>query len=102
MTSLTWDTLYTEHADAYETLVSHEDYQNNLVAAIERIQPLAGTVAAEFGCGTGRVTGLIRPRVTRVHAFDLTESMLRVARAKQRRLGWENVTFALADSREFP
>jgi ubiquinone/menaquinone biosynthesis C-methylase UbiE len=102
MTSLTWDNLYTEHADAYELLVSHEDYQGNLVAAIERIQPLAGTVAAEFGCGTGRVTGLIRPRLQRVHAFDLTTSMLRVAQGKQRRLGWSNVSLAVADSRDFP
>jgi len=102
MSPLTWDTLYTEHADAYELLVSHEDYQGNLLGALSRLQPLAGAVAAEFGCGTGRITGLIRPRMQRVCAFDLTEPMLRVAQAKQRRRGWHNVTLALADSRDFP
>jgi ubiquinone/menaquinone biosynthesis C-methylase UbiE len=102
MISLTWDNLYTEHADLYELLVSHEDYQNNLIAVLSRLQPLAGTVAAEFGCGTGRVTGLLRPHVKRIHAFDFTRSMLWVAQQKQRCLGWDNVTLALADSREMP
>jgi ubiquinone/menaquinone biosynthesis C-methylase UbiE len=100
MNALSWETLYTDHADAYEVLVSHEDYQGNLPRAIQSIQPLAGTVAAEFGCGTGRVTGLLAGSVRRLHAFDFTESMLRVAQKKQ--IGWKNVSLALADSRRLP
>ncbi|HTX92963.1 MAG TPA: class I SAM-dependent methyltransferase [Anaerolineales bacterium] len=102
MSDLTWDTLYTDHADAYETLVSHEDYEGNLPRAIETIQPLAGGVAAEFGCGTGRVTGLLTGRVRRIHSFDLTLSMLRMAQQNQARKGWENATLAQADSRCMP
>jgi ubiquinone/menaquinone biosynthesis C-methylase UbiE len=102
MSELTWDTLYTQHAAAYEILVSHEDYQDNLLRAIQSIQPLAGTVAAEFGAGTGRLTALLARHVRRLHAFDFTYSMLRLAQLKQRREGWSNVSLALADSRCMP
>jgi predicted TPR repeat methyltransferase len=67
MSELTWDTLYTDHADAYEVLVLHEDYLGNLPRAIQSIQPLAGQVAAEFGCGTGRVSSLLAGSVRRLH-----------------------------------
>ena len=40
MSGLGWDTLYRDHADAYELLVSHEDHQGNLLRAIQAIQPL--------------------------------------------------------------
>ena len=102
MSELTWDTLYGEHADAYEILVSHEDYQGNLPRTIQAIQPLAGTVAAEFGAGTGRVSGLLAGSVQRLLAFDFTQSMLRVTQGKQRRYSWKNVSLTLADSRRMP
>jgi ubiquinone/menaquinone biosynthesis C-methylase UbiE len=102
VSELTWDTLYTEHADAYELLVSHEDYQGNLPHTLQAIQPMAGALAAEFGCGTGRVTGLLTGLVRRLHAFDFTVSMLRMAQANQRRNGWQNTSLALADSRQMP
>jgi ubiquinone/menaquinone biosynthesis C-methylase UbiE len=102
MSELTWSTLYSDHSDAYELLVSHEDYQGNLLRTIQTLQPLHGQVAAEFGCGTGRISGLLVSSVCRLHAFDFTVSMLRVAQDKQRQDGWENVTLALADSRRMP
>jgi ubiquinone/menaquinone biosynthesis C-methylase UbiE len=102
MSELSWDTLYSDHADAYEILVSHEDYQGNLTRTIQAIQPLAGRLAAEFGCGTGRVSGLLAGSVRRLHAFDFIESMLRVAQGKQRQNGWKNISLALADSRWMP
>jgi ubiquinone/menaquinone biosynthesis C-methylase UbiE len=102
MSELSWATLYRDHADAYELLVSQEDYQGNLPAAIQNLQPLPGRVAVEFGCGTGRVSGLLAGSVCRLHSFDFTASMLRLAQVRQRRDGWENVTLALADSRLMP
>jgi ubiquinone/menaquinone biosynthesis C-methylase UbiE len=102
MSPITWENLYTEHADAYELLVSHEDHEHHLVPAVEKLQPLKGAIAAEFGCGTGRVSGLLANRVQRLHAFDLTRSMLRVAQEKRIRPGWEHVTLVQADSRSMP
>ena len=102
MSELTWENLYADHAAAYEVLVSHEDYQGNLLRAIQNIQPLAGKVSVEFGCGTGRLSGLLAGSVQCLHAFDFTEPMLRLAQAKQHLHGWKNVSLALADSRRMP
>ena len=102
MSELTWDTLYTDHADAYELLVSHEDYQGNLPRLIQAVQPLAGQVAAEFGCGTGRVSSLLAGSVQRLHAFDFSASMLRLAQTRLQLHNWTNVSLALADSRRMP
>src|SRR5512136_784784 len=102
MSMLNWDNLYTDHAAEYEMLVSHEDHQHELLAAIRHIQPLAGTRVAEFGAGTGRITGLLAGHVRQLYAFDLTLPMLRVARFKQEKHGWKNVSLALADSRNMP
>jgi len=102
MSTITWDNLYTDHSDVYELLVSHEDYQDHLIRAIENIQPLTGTIAAEFGCGTGRMSGLLANHVQCLHAFDLTRSMLRVAHEKKYRLNWNHVSFVQADSRMMP
>jgi ubiquinone/menaquinone biosynthesis C-methylase UbiE len=102
MTDITWDNLYSEHAAAYELLVSHEDYQGNLLPAIRRIQPLDGRRAVEFGAGTGRISGLLAGHVRQMASFDFTESMLRQAQGRQRREGWQNIALALADSRRMP
>jgi ubiquinone/menaquinone biosynthesis C-methylase UbiE len=102
MSELNWDTLYIDHTSEYELLVSHEDHLNELIAAIQRIQPLSGAVAVEFGAGTGRVTSLLAGHVSRLAAFDFNLPMLRVAQAKQRKFGWENSALALADSRRMP
>jgi ubiquinone/menaquinone biosynthesis C-methylase UbiE len=102
MSNLTWDNLYTDYANEYEMLVSHEDYQNNLLAAIEQIEPLAGMRTAEFGCGTGRVSALLARQVRWLYAFDFTRSMLRLTQAKQENNGWKTVSLAQADSRQMP
>jgi len=102
MSELTWDTLYTDHADAYEILVSREDYQRNLLRSIQTIQPLDGQVAAEFGCGTGRLTGLLAGSIHRLYAFDFTASMLRMAQARQSLHNLTNISLVLADSRRMP
>jgi ubiquinone/menaquinone biosynthesis C-methylase UbiE len=97
-----WSNVYTDFAAEYELLVSHEDYQGNLPAAIRDLQPLEGRRAVEFGCGTGRVTGLLAGSLRELHAFDLTPAMLQIAAGKKVRHSWVNVHMALADSRYMP
>lgn len=51
--------------------------------------PARGDVVVEIGCGVGRLTRAIAPDVAHVHAFDISEGMLEVAR----RSGPSNATF---------
>jgi SAM-dependent methyltransferase len=51
--------------------------------------PTPGDVVVEIGCGVGRLTRAIAADVAHVHAFDISEGMLDVAR----RAGPSNATF---------
>jgi ubiquinone/menaquinone biosynthesis C-methylase UbiE len=69
-------------AEQYEALVSREDYQGNILRAIQQILPLAGLSVVELGAGTGRLTCLLAPLVQSIQAFDISPHMLDVANAK--------------------
>ena len=94
--------IYSQHADEYEQLVSHEDYRGNILPALNRIRPLAGLDVIEFGAGTGRLTRLIAPAVKSVQAFDASLNMLQVARAVLERSGHSNWHVAVGDHRHLP
>jgi ubiquinone/menaquinone biosynthesis C-methylase UbiE len=74
--------IYTRQAGRYDELVTHEDYQQNLLAAINRVRPVAGLDVVELGAGTGRLTCRLAPLVKTVRAFDTSPAMLAVAAAK--------------------
>ncbi len=95
--------VYAEGADDYERLVEREDYQGNLVSALEPLLEAArAQIMVELGAGTGRLTRLLAPRLSSVKAFDASEAMLRVARRKLHELGIENCSLATADNAELP
>lgn len=94
--------IYRSQADQYEALVAHEDYQNNLLPAIQQIVTLPGLRVVELGAGTGRLTCLLAPQVESIHAFDISEHMLSVAIAKLTRSGWANWQAAVSDHRQIP
>lgn len=93
--------IYRTQADRYERLVSREDYQGNILAALDRIAPLAGAEVVELGAGTGRLTRLLAPVAGCIQAFDLSLPMLRVAKSKLARDSgrWQ---IAAADHRRLP
>jgi len=93
---------YSQHADEYEQLVSHEDYRGNILPALNRIRPLAGLDVIELGAGTGRLTRLIAPVVKSVQAFDASLNILQVARAVLERSGHSNWHVAVGDHRHLP
>lgn len=72
--------------DAYETWAATYDAQNNptrdLAAAVvrEELLPLDGMRVLEFGCGTGLTTAHLAVHAACVAAFDLSPSMLELAR----------------------
>ena len=74
--------VYAEHAAEYEALISHEDYDGNILNALRAITPLDGLNVLDAGAGTGRLACLLQPYVKRVIAADLSLHMLGIARAK--------------------
>lgn len=95
-------TIYRQHADRYERLVSHEDYQHHLSLALAAIRSFDQTDVIEWGAGTGRVSELIAPHARSLIACDLNDHMLQVARPKLARcdcLAWQTV---VADHRHMP
>ena len=94
--------VYDSHADQYERLVQREDYQGNILAAIESYCPLDGLDVIELGAGTGRITRLLAPYVKSIKAFDSSAHMLEVARQSLRKMGLSNWEVGLADHRQIP
>lgn len=97
-----WQQFYSRRAEDYDRLVQNEDYQGNLLKALQGIHPLAGSRVAEFGAGTGRVTAWLAPQVGRLAAFDRAPAMLSVAQRSLNHAGLVNAHFALADNRHMP
>jgi len=74
--------VYANHAVEYEALVSREDYQGNILKAIEEMILLDGLDVLDLGAGTGRLACLLAPSVRTMLAFDLSPHMLGIARDK--------------------
>lgn len=94
--------IYANHADQYEALVAREDYQGNILAALQGIRPLAGLDVVEFGAGTGRLTLLLGPLVNSIRVYDGSQHMLDAAISKLRAAGLTNWEAAAADNRAVP
>jgi ubiquinone/menaquinone biosynthesis C-methylase UbiE len=73
--------IYAEEAARYDQMVEREDYQGNLLPALNAVRPLDGLDIVEFGAGTGRFTRLLAPLAARIIACDASPHMLGVARA---------------------
>jgi ubiquinone/menaquinone biosynthesis C-methylase UbiE len=95
-------TIYRQHADQYERLVSYEDYEQRLWPALSAIRSFAGADVVEWGAGTGRVTALIASAAGSIMACDLNDHMLKVARLKLARLEQLVWQTAVADHRHMP
>jgi ubiquinone/menaquinone biosynthesis C-methylase UbiE len=94
--------VYEAHADQYERLIRREDYQNNLLEAIETYCPLEGIDVVELGAGTGRLTRLLAPYVRSIKAFDSSAHMLAEAERSLREMGLANWESGVADHRQIP
>ena len=94
--------IYRTQAEEYEALVSREDYQGNLLRALNHVCPLDGLDVIELGAGTGRLTRLIAPQARTIRAFDISPHMLGVAIAKLGETSLRNWQVAVADNRALP
>ena len=95
--------VYEAHADQYERLIQREDYQNNILAAIQDYFPLNKNVeVVELGAGTGRLTRLLAPCVKSIKAFDSSAHMLEIAEKSLHEMGLSNWETGVADHRQVP
>jgi ubiquinone/menaquinone biosynthesis C-methylase UbiE len=94
--------IYLTEAGQYEALVSREDYQANIPRALDEIVNVDGLDVLDLGTGTGRLAGMLAPRVKSMRAFDLSAHMLGVTRNKLHNSGLKNGLTAVADHRALP
>ena len=95
-------TIYRDHAEEYDALVSAEDCDGHLLPAIEGIATLAGAIVLEVGVGTGRITRQLLAQGARVTGFDRAEPMLEVARRRLTALGVPGWELRCADAQALP
>jgi SAM-dependent methyltransferase len=91
---------YARHAADYEKAYDKPECQADL-ATLHRKLPelLRGHKVLEIACGTGYWTRLIGASAASVHATDINEATLALARDRQQ---GGNVTFAQADAFDLP
>lgn len=94
--------IYEHSADTYDELVTSEDHEKNLVAAIERKRHLTGARVLEVGVGTGRITSQLLDHGASVVGFERAAPMLAVARRKLERFTSERLELHRADARSLP
>src|SRR5262245_11798534 len=89
--------IYRNQAAQYELMVSREDYQGNLLPALNAVRSLKGLDIVELGAGTGRLTRQIAPLARSLLALDISDHMLDVLHEKLPR-----IRVAAADNRALP
>lgn len=89
-------------AQTYHALVSREDYQGNLLGAIQAITPINDLNILELGAGTGRVTHLIAPLAKSIIATDLSYPMLKLAKGFLKHIDPPNWQPIMADHHALP
>jgi len=94
--------VYEKHAVQYERLIQREDYQGNLLSALESYCNLDGIDVIELGAGTGRLTRLLAPHVKSIKAFDASAHMLEIAAESLQAMGLSNWSTKVADHRQIP
>jgi ubiquinone/menaquinone biosynthesis C-methylase UbiE len=94
--------VYQQEGELYQRLISREDYQGNLLPALERLVAVRECDFIDLGGGTGRLTSLLAERARSFQAFDLSHHMLLVAAEQLRSSGLEGWGAAVADHRAIP
>lgn len=98
----TQEEIYKTEGDKYEALIAREDYQGNILKSLSEITDLKDRHVLDLGAGTGRLTCILAPIVSSIHAFDISEEMLRVCREKLSKTSFTNWKIDVADHRQLP
>ena len=95
------DEIYLGHADNYDELVIHEDWEHNLDRALHALCSWDRATVVESGIGTGRMTRLYIEDAARVLGFDRSRHMLDQA-AKNLGQWSDRLSLAVAEHRALP
>ena len=94
--------IYQSEGERYEAQIAPEDYQGNILAAIDEITNVDGLDLPDLGGGTGRLRLILAPRAKSIRAFDASAEMLRVCRERLLAGGFTNWQVDVADHRQLP
>jgi ubiquinone/menaquinone biosynthesis C-methylase UbiE len=94
--------IYQTDGDRYEALIAREDYQGNIMKALDEIVRVDGLDVLDLGAGTGRLSIMLAPRAKSIKAFDVSEEMLRVCRSRFEASGFSSWQVEVADHRQLP
>jgi ubiquinone/menaquinone biosynthesis C-methylase UbiE len=94
--------VYNSKAEKYERLIEREDYQGNILRALEQIRPMQDLDVIDTGAGTGRLACMLAPLAHSIQVFDVSESMLAVAASRLQASGLSNWSVQVADHRSLP
>lgn len=100
--SLDYETIYRDHAEQYDELVSAEDYEGNLPRALDGIARVDGATVVDVGTGTGRIARLVLPRAATVIGVEPSPAMLAVAHARLAATGRTNFQLHRASASALP
>ncbi len=94
--------IYQTDGDRYEALIAREDYQGNIMRALDEIVSPDGLDIYDLGAGTGRLAMMLAPSAKSMRAFDISEEMLRVCRSRFEASGLSNWQVDVADHCQLP
>mmetsp|Transcript_113010 Transcript_113010/g.225027 ORF Transcript_113010/g.225027 Transcript_113010/m.225027 type:complete len:261 (-) Transcript_113010:4-786(-) len=100
-----YSSIYCSRGLEYEELISYEDYAGNLLRTLLQLVgeqsdgPLKRKVAADLGCGTGRLSRLLSSHLGFIFGFDAEPHMVAIA---QKLTPVPNVCYAVSEHARIP
>lgn len=94
--------IYQHDAARYDRLVGREDYQHNILRALNQIRSVRDADIVELGAGTGRLTLLLAPIARSISVTDASKPMLDVASLKLKQQPTKNCEVVVSDHRALP
>lgn len=94
--------IYRNNPQMYDLLISREDYEGNLLNALQSIQNFNGKDIADIGAGTGRLSMLLAPFVRSALLTDDAQPMLDFAAQKLHAIGFHAFRTHVSDLSDIP
>ena len=86
----------------YSRLRGHLYSQSEIRTICSYLRPRRPDTVADLGCGVGRITLDLAPRVRTVKAYDFSSESLNILEIERAARGLDNVTARRVDIRELP